>query len=311
MIIITTLAEDHYFYGVAALVNSIVKHGTYADKIIIGYRGGLPRWLPILNASKNGKSFILNNNLEIELVPVDGSLHMVHEKPKWFNYLTEILEPGADEYFFFDSDIIILNRMNFFGEWVKCGVALCEDVNYDMSATHPIRKQWIDLAENEGKIITKQLDRYYNSGFLGWTKETLQFVTDWIECFQILSKVSGDMKKFRVHDRSHIVLSANQDSLNLAAMTTDCSISVIGPEAMGFHYGFSLMAHPLGTKPWKRKFIRDFFLGKPPRYSDLLFWKSLIEGELKPYPYWLVKYKVLVIKILKFFARFYGSVSGI
>lgn len=307
MIVITTLAENHYFYGVAALINSIIKNGTYADKMIVGYRGNLPKWLPTLHKTKNGRDCTLDNGFVIEFVPVNGDLHMVHEKPKWFRYLTEVLEPKADEYFFFDSDIIILRRMSFFGEWVKQGVALCEDVNYDMSNTHPIRKQWAKLAIDNGKRITNQFDRYFNSGFLGWNRDTSQFVVDWDECSQILSKLSGDMKKFRVYDRTYIVLSTNQDSLNLAAMTTNCPISTIGPDAMGFRHGLQLMAHPLGAKPWKQKFIKDFFYGKSPRYADLLFWQFVNGNKIKPYSNYYVKYKIVLIKLLRFFSRFYGK----
>src|SRR5690606_12600520 len=236
MKILTTLAENDYFYGVAALLNSIVKNGTYGDKIIVGYRGKLPKWLPQLTKSKNGLSFTIKSGFEVELVEVQGDLHMVHEKPKWFHYLTEYLEPEAEEYFFFDSDIIIINRMSFFGEWVKQGVALCEDVNYDMSIDHPIRKQWENILNQNGLITKNRLSRYYNSGFLGWTKETKEFVSLWDQCSQILSAYSGDMKKFRVYDRTSVVVSTNQDSLNLAAMSAPQPLSTIGPAAMGFHY---------------------------------------------------------------------------
>ncbi|MCX2481165.1 hypothetical protein OQY15_18820 [Pedobacter sp. MC2016-15] len=306
MKVITTLAEKDYFLGVAALVNSIVKHGKYVDKIVVGYRGSLPGWLPALTKSAFGQSVVLQSGLELDFVEVQGGLHMVHEKPKWFRYLTEVLEPGADEYFFFDSDIIVMNRMAFFGEWVKEGVALCEDVNYDMSLTHPIRKQWAKLAAENGKVVRNQLSRYYNSGFLGWTKETASFVVEWDECCQILSRISGDMTKFRVNDRTKTVLSANQDSLNVAAMVTDCPISVIGPEAMGFHYGLSLMQHPLGPKPWKRKFGKDFFLGIPVREADVAFWKAVNDGELKPYPSSRIKNRLFVMKFFKFMGRMYS-----
>lgn len=131
-----------------------------------------------------------------------GDLHMVHEKPKWFRYFTEVIEPNADEYFFFDSDIVIVNRMSFFGEWVKQGVAICEDINYSMSRNHPIRMQWKGFANEEGLQVVSELDWYYNSGFLGWTKDTKGFLSEWEKCFGILAKRSGDMKKFRVHDRS-------------------------------------------------------------------------------------------------------------
>ncbi len=305
MKILTTLAENDYFLGLAALVNSVVANGTYVDKVVVGYRGDLPSWLLPRKESKNGKSFTLKSGLELELIKLDYSLHLVHEKPKWFKYLTYTLEPNAEEFFFFDSDIIIINRMSFFGEWVKEGVALCEDVNYDMSSDHPIRKQWERLALEEGLLNNKLLNRYFNSGFLGWTRENAEFVNDWDRCFSILAKKSGDMKKFRVKDRSHTVLSANQDSLNLAAMITHLPISTIGPEAMGFHYGLSLMAHPLGPKPWNRKFGSDFFKGSPPRYADILFWENINGTELQPVSNAYAKRMLSFCKGLRGLARIY------
>jgi hypothetical protein len=307
MVVFTTLAENDYFLGVAALVNSMIKHGTYGNKIVVGYRGDLPDWLPALSPSKNGQSFFLKGNFEVELVMVVGDLHMVHEKPKWFRYLTEVLEPEADEYFFFDSDIIIINRMSFYGEWVKEGVALCEDVNYDMGLTHPIRKQWLRLCAQNNKAVTNQLSRYFNSGFLGWSRETAAFVVEWDECCQIMAKLAGDMTKFRVSDRTKTVLSANQDSLNMAAMTTVCPISVIGPAAMGFHYGIKLMQHPLGPKPWKKKFGKEFFMGHPPRAADVSFWEALLGGELKPFSEGKVKDRIRMVKLYKFLSKFYGN----
>lgn len=306
-IVFTTLAEHDYFYGVSALINSIQKNGTYGHKLIIGYRKALPAWLPELKDTTRGRSFILKNNFEIELVELKGELHMVHEKPKWFRYVTEELEPTADEYFFFDSDITVVNRMDFFGEWVKQGVALCEDVNYNMHYTHPIRKQWAQLAITNNKKITNCLNGYINSGFLGWAKETAEFVKEWDQCFEVLSRESGDMTKFRVNDRTKMVLSANQDSLNVAAMTTKFPLSIIGPEAMGFQNGMKLMAHPVGVKPWKQNYSLTFIKGKPPRYADLVFWQNVNNDELKPFSKSYVKWKIISIKILRFLGRFYSK----
>ena len=283
----------------------MVTRGKYIDKIVVGYREDLPAWLPKLNPSKNGVSCTLNSGIELELIEMRGDLHMVHEKPKWFRYFTDVLEPNADEYYFFDSDIVIVNRMSFFGEWVNQGVAICEDVNYSMSRNHPIRKQWEKFAALDGLEVKSQVDWYYNSGFLGWKKETKSFLTEWERCFEILAKHSGDMKQFRIHDRTHPVLSANQDSLNLAAMTTQIPISTIGPEAMGFKNGMHLMSHPIGKKPWDKKYISDFFKGYPPRTSDLHYWRNVNGSEFKPQNVLLVSYKRIICRLLKGLSRFY------
>ncbi|MEL0653254.1 hypothetical protein V6246_17670 [Algibacter sp. TI.3.09] len=307
MIIFTTLAEGRYFFGVSALINSIIKHGCYADKIIIGYRGELPNWLPTLTKSKNGQICKLKNDFEIEFIEINGDLHMVHEKPKWFYDLSTKLEPNADEYFFFDSDIILVNRMSFFGEWVKQGVSICEDVNDGMSVNHPIRKQWIKLLKSNNLNLKTVPDKYYNSGFLGWQKSQIEFIEKWYECSKILNKISGDLKQFRVNDRTNVVLSSNQDSLNMAVMTSDSEISTIGPEAMGFTYGLSLMVHPLGPKPWDLNFTTMFLKGIPPRLGDLRFWEYANGEYLKPYKNSEIKWKLFWIKLYRFLSRFYGS----
>lgn len=309
MVVFTTLAEKRYFYGVAALINSIIKNGIYADKIIVGYRGELPKWLPQLELSEHGKTCALKEGLILEFVEVKNDFHMVHEKPEWFYKLTNVLEPNAKEYFFFDSDIVIINRMSFFGEWVNQGVAICEDVNYDMSINHPIRKQWIQLLKNNNMPINRIPERYYNSGFLGWKKEDASFIKDWSQCSKLLINLSDNLKEFRTKDRTSIVLSANQDSLNLAAMTSTCDISTIGPAAMGFHFGLNLMVHPLGPKPWNLNFTKEFLSGRPPRIGDIKFWEHVNGNELKPYSNVLVSWKLFWIKLYRLLARFYKKMD--
>ena len=307
MKIATSLAEKHYFYGLSALINSMIKNGTYFDKLVVGYRGKLPSWLPTLNESKNGKSFKTSKGFEVELVQVTGDFHMVHEKPNWLNHLVTTLEPGADEYCFFDSDLIILNRMTFFGEWLNKGVALCEDVNGDMPDNHPIRLEWKRLAEERGLDIKNSTAKYYNSGFIGWNKANNAFIKDWVQSFNILAEIAGNLKRGRIYDRSHTVLTANQDSLNVAYMITGCKLSTMGKEAMGFDYGLRLMSHPIGTrKPWKRNYFIEFLTGRPPGRVDLDFWYNVNSNEVKPYSTGYVTYNIWVCKFLKLLSRFYG-----
>lgn len=305
MKILTTLAEGDYFLGAAALLNSVVAHGTYVDKVVIGYRHGLPDWLPATTPSRNGRTFLTGSGLPVELVEMDGSLHMVHEKPRWFHHLTEVLEPTAEEFFFFDSDIVIKNRMSFFGEWVEEGVAVCGDVNYEFAPDHPIRRKWRRVGEAGGAPTINELGAYFNSGFLGWRREHAEFITDWNRAFDLLAPYSGDMTKFRVKNRSAMVLSTNQDSLNLALMITRVPYATLGPEAMAFDHGLQLMDHPLGPKPWRRNFFRDMLNGNTPRDGDVSFWRAVNGSELSPVPQSQQQFKLRSCQFYRFLGRFY------
>lgn len=307
----TTLAEREYFLGLAGLLNSMAHYGTYIDKVIVGYREALPDWLPPLYPSTNGQAFKTGSGLEVELVELNGSLHMVHEKPKWFLHVSEVLAPDADEYFFFDSDIIINARMDFYGEWVQNGICMCGDVNFIFDRSHPVRLQWVKYAAEAGRKVTHQIDGYYNSGFLGWTRETKQFIHDWNEAFAMMVPHSGNMNKFRAFfDRTVPVLSTNQDSFNLAAMITDQPLTLVGPEGMGFNYGMRLMHHPLGPKPWSRNFLSDFFKGIPPREADVVFWKYVNGSELKPVSSGKAWRMRNYCKALRFASRFYQRLTN-
>lgn len=305
MKVLTTLAEGDYFLGLAALLNSVEYFGRYVDRIIVGYRGDLPSWLPNLTSEDYGFSCSVGKGFVIELVTVDGKNHMVHEKPNWFKFVNDVLAPDADEYFFFDSDIVVNKRMDFFGEWADTGVAVCGDVNYIFSSTHPIRRKWAKLAKEAGYDVTNKLDGYFNSGFLGWTKHTKQFIDDWALAFSILSPHAGSMTEFRVKDRTNTVLSANQDSFNLALMITKVPIADIGPEAMGLINGMQLMHHPLGPKPWHINFVNNFFRGLKPRAADLEFYRFVNGSLLSPLSQAHVERRKMIVWACRFASRFY------
>jgi lipopolysaccharide biosynthesis glycosyltransferase len=245
------------------------------------------------------------SGLPVELVEMNGDLHMVHEKPAWFRYLMDELEPEATEFFFFDSDIIVDNRMSFFGEWVQQGVAICGDVNYKFHRSNPIRKEWAINVTEHHRTVKNTYDYYYNSGFLGWRREHAKFIYDWNDAFSFLAPHSGGMKEFRVKDRTNMVLSANQDSLNVAMMMTDVPVSALGPEAMGFEHGLKLIHHPLGPKPWSRNFSKDFLYGKPPRQADIMFWKNINGSEFNPVSKTLAFWRLFSCKAYRLLGRFY------
>ena len=307
MRVLTTLAERDYFYGLSALINSAVHFGPYVDKVVVGYRGPLPSWLPTLKHRDGVAYFKMTENLEVSLHEMtDEVTHMVHQKPRWCLKVMDELAPDATTILFMDSDIVVNNSMPFYDNWSEQGVGVCGDVNFHFSAFHPIRQKWSALAESAGRPTKNTIEGYYNSGFLLLRREYRSFLVDWNQAIDIFAPYSGDTSKFRVNNRLSTVLSANQDGLNLALMITDCPIALLGPDAMGFEGGIQLMYHILGQgKSWRKNYLLSSFDGRPPALADQAFWEFANGQKLQPYSSSTTKSKLLLIKVLRFFGRFY------
>jgi hypothetical protein len=86
--------------------------------------------------------------------------------------------------------------------------------------------------------------------------------------------VQGDIGHWRTAMRSNPSLTPDPDALNMAAMSLNGCLSTFGPDAMGFASGPLIAPFAVGSnKPWRRRFLTESILGKPPHLVDKIFWQ--------------------------------------
>lgn len=279
--IVCTLSESHYHDGVAALINSLHNQGFTGD-VYVGYRGPLPAWAAAASSSglawTNAKTLLLSGALRVHFLPVDTAMHFTNYKPTFLLRLMNEVDSAAPYVFYFDPDIVVKCKWQFFEQWITFGIPVVHEiVNNDMPPTHPVRQLWARIIEKEGLTVKRRPASYINGGFVGLKRGDLQFA----QLFKRMIEVgAGDyaMKIDRFdfnHDRSNPFYGKDQDAMNIAAMCCDSPISEYGPEAMDFIHGGNVMSHAVGSpKPWKKKFLLSALKGEQPSLADKEFWKN-------------------------------------
>jgi hypothetical protein len=150
-----------------------------------------------------------------------------------------------------------------------------------------------------------------NSGFLGVKREHRSFLDLWAELITSVESESGSLKAWRSLDRTHRFWSANQDTLNVAAMITEHPVAIYGPNGMDFvpSPGRPMMSHSVDKpKPWQRQYLLDFLRGKPPSRPDRWFWEYA-SWPLAIFPQGHVKRQQISLRAAAFLARFYHRPS--
>ncbi|MDX2271391.1 MAG: hypothetical protein NW237_05505 [Cyanobacteriota bacterium] len=302
-----TLYEGHYHYGVGALANSLYTHG-YRGNFWVGYRGELPFWATNVAAMESYSKFSVKPDFSICFVPLETTIHFTNYKPNFMLQVWEQFDPSIESLIYIDPDITIKCRWSFFDEWVKRGIALCQDVNITLNADHPFRYIWKDYAEKLGFGIVRSHDYYFNGGFVGIYGEYKSFLNLWSDLIGNLSQlnIKIDLSKFMQGDGSHPFVSADQNTLNLMSMLTPFPLSTIGSEGMDFsRYGFT-MSHAIGSpKPWIKNYLWSALDGYPPTRADQNFW-NYTQSPIKLYSSIFSAWKKRELSMAKAFARFYG-----
>lgn len=312
---VCTLYEGNYHLGVGALINSLVSNQFKGD-IFVGYRGELPPWFRLYQYihHDNWDEVVvmqLSDYTKVYFVKPSTTAHFTNYKPQFLMDLSKDLCARYDAIAYFDPDIVVCRSWGYFEEWMQHGVALVhESVTNDMPPTHPLRKKWIKIAEEEGNEVHHQIHSYINGGFLALLLSHLSFLEIWqkfidigIEKYHFNSK--DFMSKASHYARPYPFRALDQDSLNIAAMVYQHEISEAGPEAMGFAHGVVAMAHAVGTrKPWKKRYLINSLLGNSPSYADKAFWK-FVNGEIVLFSKKELIRKKYSILISSFIGRFY------
>lgn len=315
--VICTLFEGHFHYGAAALINSVLKHGFTGD-IYIGYRGDIPFWA--VNATDNPAIFwpgvkTLKSipRLNIHFLPIETTDHFTNYKAFFILKVwdTCVQKSIMKAIIYFDPDIVNKCSWQYYEQWVGYGVALVHEIVWnDMPPTHPKRYQWFAVSKALGYTIHNKLNSQINAGFMGVSAERLGFLRMWNSLIdQSVLNYGFDRKKLAQHaDNNNLFSAGDQDLLNLTAMCTSEALSEVGPEGMDFISGGWLMSHATGSpKPWKKQFILCALKGKPPSLAEKAYWKN-VEGPLKCYSAFKIKFKRASILIASFIGRFYARI---
>lgn len=317
---VCTIFEGHYHFGVAALSNSLYENG-FTGNIYVGYRGELPSW--ILNGKKEtiGKwkdaiSITPVEGIKVLFLPIVTNYNMANYKPDFMLELWKGPEEKADALFYFDPDIVINESWLCYEQWVKCGVALCEDVNSPLQEFHPRRQGWKSYYKKYNIDLQYKNQIYVNAGFVGLLKKDISFLNLWVQLQELMGPAIGGLENSIFLNQSYestvlrmegfqIFDKPDQDALNAAIEAYTGSVSYIGKEGMGFSKGKATMSHGMGSpKPWKANHLLRALQGKIPRNSDVIYWKYCSYPVLA-HSKWEIKRKSLGIKVAKVIGRFY------
>jgi hypothetical protein len=281
--IVCTLYDGDYHWGVGALINSL-HFRDFRGLVCVGYRSQLPPWALARGIlDDHGTSRLDLGKFEVLFSPVITSRNLANYKP---DFMLEMLAKNyvsLDYIFFFDADIFISADWSFFESWADAGVALVSDGNSPMHPSHPVRVAWRKSFEPLGFSFARRNDYYYNSGFLGLTKDRIWVLESWAKIQNAMAEkvdlnlpltLPGAPEWQR--KRSFPFYIPDQDALNIVADLEAAEISVIGPEGMGWKQPSVYMQHACGSpKPWRSRYVRDALQGRAPSHIDYYFWQNV------------------------------------
>jgi hypothetical protein len=279
--IVCTLFEGHYEIGLAAFLNSLSKSG-FCGITAVGYRGALPRWALNCVDRQGYMEFRLSNQISVQFFKLETKNHFANCKAQFMLDLWQNSFCDADAMFYFDPDITIQCKWEFFEQWIRAGVALCADVGSDYSENHPLRHAWREYFSREGIELKVPQRTYFNSGFVGLERKNVAFLETWLHLQRLVWPAVGGPETWEVGDRTFLFHRPDQDPFNAATMLSEIPLSCMGRDAMGFEAGGYTMAHSIGPKPWKKNMLKLAILkGKFPLYSDKQFFANL-DKPIKP-----------------------------
>lgn len=316
---VCTLFEGSYHYGLAALVNSLYANG-YRGSLYAGFRGTLPEWASSAQKSevlnwKGGKTITINDDFQIWFLPLETDYHLTNYKPNFILELLEKLISEPTKFFYFDPDIVLISKWQFFEEWLEtCDVALFEDVNSPLGKYHPKRMAWRNYFGALGVPLEYKDSTYANGGFLGLNIECSDFLITWKKIQEMMAPAIGGLNRSSISG-TPITTEANtpfapfkktdQDALNATVEAWTGIFSFIGKEGMAIEPGEAIIPHALGRyKPWQSQSILRALSGFPPSKAEKAYWQ-FSKGVISAHTRIGVFYNVIGQKIASLLGRFY------
>lgn len=302
---ICTLFEGDYHIGLAAFVNSLHQRG-YAGTVWAGYRGALPPWIDQLEQTGDPGAYLVGGSIRLVFIPIQTGLHFANYKP---TFMLELLAGQARDcsyLWYFDPDIFIKSSWSFFRNWQNGGIALCQEiVDNILPENAPLRHMWMEAGESLGLRSPRPLEHYYNSGMVGLPAEQAGFLETWKRLIEYAGKSGCDLREFIPGNREHPFHVTDQDALNVAAMYSQCPLTTLGPQGMGFVPGTAEMYHTVGTKPWRAKFVRRALTGFPPSSAQKYFFTQ-VSAPICAYSDLQLRFLRFSCSMAAFIGRFYG-----
>lgn len=306
---ICTLFEGHYSYGLGTLVNSLYSC-EFNCTLWVGYRGGLPGWLEQFQADKASSTYIVTETIKLVFLKLDTPNHFTMYKPDFMLTLLDLYCPNAKELIYFDPDILVKAKWQYFENWVNHGVAMCEDVNSPLSMTSPLRCNWRNYFSKHGIALFPKDDIYVNGGFIGVSTGNFQFLEEWKRIQDLIRPDLPSMSELHTIDRSHLFNKLDQDALNITKDLTVLPVSVANKESMDFSPGGAVMSHAIGRpKPWEKNFIKILLeTGNRPSPTDKLYFK-FVQYPIDIYRNHRIRHalKYVNLKTASIFSRFIAN----
>jgi len=309
---ICTLVEGDFHLGLGALTHSLVQHG-FEGNIWVGFRGSMPPWARAARPAGPWTELAVTQRVQLRFVPVSTAAHFTNYKADFKLQVWNQLEPAAGRLFYFDPDIVLKTRWSFLEEWAGYGIALVEDVNAPLPASHPRRGAWRAALARRDRTVRQETTHYVNGGFVGIDASQRAFLEEWRTAMVLVGEEIGgldhSMFSFAADQADHRspafpFSKTDQDALNIALMTAPQTVSVMGAEGMDFRPGGWTLSHALGPeKPWRKHFLRAAFAGRPPTQPDREFWRYAV-GPLPLFPSYLAACRRLTLAIAGAVGRF-------
>ncbi|MES2646516.1 MAG: hypothetical protein V4717_06545 [Bacteroidota bacterium] len=317
-IVICTLFEGHYHYGVAALTNSLYKVG-YKGTIYVGYRGAMPSWASqaqslTIKGWDECKQLQLDHGINLCFIRLNTDYHLTNYKPDFMLRIIESIGTEIEGIFYFDPDIVITAPWSFYKDWLECGIALCEDVNSPLMEFHPKRVAWRKYYKPFGLDLAYKNSIYVNGGFIGVNLKNVGFLNAWKRVQELMGEAIGGLNRSSLSGEqlpTHLsgdfapFGKTDQDALNAAVEFYASEYSYLGKDAMSLARGISIMSHALGQpKAWHWSPFGQMFKGRPPRTADKDYWK-VVDYPIAIYNKYQIRRMRVLISIAAFVGRFY------
>jgi hypothetical protein len=208
---------------------------------------------------------------------------------------------------FFDADIFFRCSWSFFEDWQRCGIALCQDILYQvLPENDPLRHKWVEIGTDLGLGKPRPLIQYFNSGLAGVPAEYISFLRLWQRLTEYAGTMGVDLKRLTSGTRDMPFHAHDQDAMNIAAMYTEHPLSPTGPEVMGFRPGRSNLYHSVGPKPWRGSPLLRALAGVQPS-AAAKFFLTQVSSPIRPYSALHLQAKKLECATASFIGRFYAK----